>query len=198
MDHPTNLDIRGPEADERDVLTFLGTESVDQKNAAFERLIGRYRKFLESVIQSKVRNPHDAQNVRQDVELHIFRKLPQLREPRAFGGWAERIAQRWSLNFVTRLKSRGHFGGDADKHIEDHEMDDSALQSQREENAEFVHWGLGQLKPTDREALDAFYLQGRSLKEMAGDFDAPVGTIKRRLHIARHRLREVLEQVEAA
>ena len=41
--------------------------------------------------------------------------------------------------------------------------------------------------------LEAFYLRGDSLKKMSADFDAPVGTIKRRLHVARHRLKEVLE-----
>ncbi|MGL6094559.1 MAG: hypothetical protein ACRC7O_02005, partial [Fimbriiglobus sp.] len=39
----------------------------------------------------------------------------------------------------------------------------------------------------------AFYLRGRSLKQMSREFDAPVGTIKRRLHVARQRLKDVLE-----
>ena len=48
------------------------------------------------------------------------------------------------------------------------------------------------LKTDDRAALEAFYLRGRSLKQMAREFDAPVGTIKRRLHVARQRLKDVL------
>ena len=31
------------------------------------------------------------------------------------------------------------------------------------------------------------------MKQMATEFDAPVGTIKRRLHVARQRLKDVLE-----
>ena len=56
-----------------------------------------------------------------------------------------------------------------------------------------LHAGLRQLKAMDRETLEAFYLRGRSLEQMASEFEAPVGTIKRRLHVARHRLKEVLE-----
>ena len=55
-----------------------------------------------------------------------------------------------------------------------------------------LHAGLRQLKAMDRETLEAFYLRGRSLEQMASEFEAPVGTIKRRLHVARHRLKEVL------
>jgi RNA polymerase sigma-70 factor (ECF subfamily) len=40
----------------------------------------------------------------------------------------------------------------------------------------------------DRETLMAFYIKGQSLHEMAREFGAPLGTIKRRLHVARKRL----------
>ena len=54
--------------------------------------------------------------------------------------------------------------------------------------------GLRQLKPLDRATLEAFYLRGESLKAMARAFGTPVGTIKRRLHVARQRLKEALEE----
>jgi RNA polymerase sigma-70 factor (ECF subfamily) len=46
--------------------------------------------------------------------------------------------------------------------------------------------------------LEAFYVQGHSLVEMAAEFDAPVGTIKRRLHVARKRLAEELAELAPA
>jgi RNA polymerase sigma-70 factor (ECF subfamily) len=45
--------------------------------------------------------------------------------------------------------------------------------------------------------LEAFYLRSRSLREMSEEFDVPLGTIKRRLHMARHRLRELLGSAPA-
>jgi RNA polymerase sigma-70 factor (ECF subfamily) len=53
--------------------------------------------------------------------------------------------------------------------------------------------GLARLKPLDREALVAFYIQGQSLVEIAERLDVPLGTIKRRLHTARKRLKVELE-----
>ena len=58
--------------------------------------------------------------------------------------------------------------------------------------------GLEQLKALDRATLVAFYIRGRSLKQMSREFETPVGTIKRRLHVARNRLKEVMEQAMAA
>jgi RNA polymerase sigma-70 factor (ECF subfamily) len=54
--------------------------------------------------------------------------------------------------------------------------------------------GLKRLKELDRDTLVAFYIRGHSLKRIARDFETPVGTVKRRLHVARNRLRQVLER----
>src|SRR5205807_1081480 len=62
---------------------------------------------------------------------------------------------------------------------------------QSEEAAE-LHRGLERLREIDRATLEAFYLRGQSLKQMSRDFATPVGTIKRRLHVARKRLRRQL------
>jgi RNA polymerase sigma-70 factor (ECF subfamily) len=45
--------------------------------------------------------------------------------------------------------------------------------------------------------LTAFYIQGRSLKQMSRQFETPIGTIKRRLHVARLRLKRQLEDAGA-
>jgi len=50
----------------------------------------------------------------------------------------------------------------------------------------------------DRETLWAFYFEGSSLKEMSEQFESPIGTIKRRLHTARGRLREVIGAMQPA
>jgi RNA polymerase sigma-70 factor (ECF subfamily) len=57
---------------------------------------------------------------------------------------------------------------------------------------------LERLKPVDRDTLVAFYIRGRSLKQMSREFETPVGTIKRRLHVARNRLKVQLEKVRDA
>src|SRR5919202_110798 len=57
--------------------------------------------------------------------------------------------------------------------------------------------GLDSLKDVDRATLVAFYIRGRSLRQMSREFETPVGTIKRRLHVARNRLKKALEKGSA-
>ena len=63
----------------------------------------------------------------------------------------------------------------------------------REEQCAALRQGLERLKAIDRATLVAFYIRGQSLQQMSADFETPVGTIKRRLHVARNRLRQQLE-----
>jgi len=51
-----------------------------------------------------------------------------------------------------------------------------------------VQDGLNRLRDLDGATLIAFYVDGQSLAEMSDEFQAPLGTIKRRLHVARKRL----------
>jgi RNA polymerase sigma-70 factor (ECF subfamily) len=65
------------------------------------------------------------------------------------------------------------------------------------EQAAELYRALEQLKPIDRATLVAFYIRGRSLKQMSREFETPIGTIKRRLHVARNRLKKVMEMTGA-
>ncbi len=61
------------------------------------------------------------------------------------------------------------------------------------ERADQVREALALLKPLDREVLVAYYIQGQPLVEIATRLDVPIGTIKRRLHIARKRVKAALQ-----
>lgn len=65
------------------------------------------------------------------------------------------------------------------------------------EDCGHVRKGLSRLRDLDRRTLIAFYVEGRSLLEMSNEFEAPLGTIKRRLHVARKRLAREVEELVA-
>ncbi len=97
---------------------------------------------------------------------------------------------------INRLTRRGPFFG-ADPEVLATIADNDRTAEDRAEIGEAVGQlkvGLARLKTLDRLTLEAFYLRGRSLKQMAREFDVPTGTIKRRLHVARLRLKEELEE----
>jgi RNA polymerase sigma-70 factor (ECF subfamily) len=164
---------------------------------AFGQLFERYRPAIFALAMKRMRNADEAEELAQDVFVQAMQKLDQLRVPEAFGGWLRRIVHRMAINRVTRrqlatacdpfvLESTCLSGADApDKDAADREQ------------AEDIRAAVQRLGKLDRQTLQAFYLRGQTLLQMSNAFDAPVGTIKRRLHTARKRLARELEVSQA-
>jgi len=163
---------------------------------AFGELASRFERMVYIVSMQRLRDHTEAQEVVQDVLIKAFEKLHQLQEPAAFPGWLRSIAVRQSINRCTRrppsIAVEPHTIDRADTR---HEAPfDSLLAHERTDQ---LHEGLNRLATMDRSTLVAFYLDGHSLLEMSDEFSAPVGTIKRRLHVARKRLAKELECLQA-
>lgn len=160
---------------------------------AYGELTEAFRAKVYTVALRNTRNEHEAHDLTQDVFLHAMRKLPQLREPRAFGGWLQRMTVRMAIN--RRLRNKLQTGGQPELLAEfpdDSRSPSDALELMEVRND--LHDALAELKPLDRATLEAFYLRNRNLKQMGKEFEVPIGTIKRRLHVARARLKDVLER----
>jgi RNA polymerase sigma-70 factor (ECF subfamily) len=60
--------------------------------AAFGSLYGRYKKMVHGILLAHVR-PGDAEDLMQDVFIQAMRRIADLRETGAFGGWLAAIAR---------------------------------------------------------------------------------------------------------
>jgi len=174
-------------------ILSLVLRARDGDRTAFGALVERFQPTVYAVALARLRNPAEAQELAQEVFLHAMRKLAQLRDPQCFAGWLRQITVRMAINRLTR---RGPLQKVESEVLENAEAaGNGPLESlEKAEAAAALHRGLARLKPVDRATLEAFYLQGRSLKQMSRQFETPVGTIKRRLHVARHRLKKQMER----
>jgi len=160
--------------------------------AAMGELFERYRPAIVALALRRVRNVHEAEELTQDVFMQAMLKINQLRVPDAFGGWLRQIVHRKAINRVSRTKYSVVCDPETlEATCVDTEAPD-AMAVDREQ-AEAVRSGIDRLGQLDQQTLRAFYLQGQSLVEMSDRFDAPLGTIKRRLHTARRRLAETMQ-----
>jgi RNA polymerase sigma-70 factor (ECF subfamily) len=178
-------------------ITELVERAQKGDKLAYGELVKRFQASVYAMALTRVRDPLEAEELAQEVFVHGMKKLPQLRDPRCFAGWLRRITARMAINRLTR---RGPVSG-ADPEILDNVQARTTQPIDQMElgEAKFeLHEGLKRLKELDRQTLEAFYLRGRSLKQMSREFETPVGTIKRRLHVARLRLKDVLESGPAA
>ncbi len=163
---------------------------------AFSALVEQFEPTVHAIALRRLGNSSDAHELAQDVFLHVMTRLEQLREPERFAGWLKQMTVRMAINRMTRRlppSSVEHTILEASEGPRDAPLDRLITREQVDRLAV----AMGSLKAMDREALDAFYLQELSLVEMAVRFDVPIGTVKRRLHTARKRLRRALEQAVA-
>lgn len=177
-------------------ITELVERAMTGDRQAFGTLVERFQPTVYAVALTRLRNPTDAQELTQEVFLHVMKKIPQLRDAQCFAGWLRQITVRMAINRLTRRGPLHKAEADALDGAEAAGVTplDGMIRS---EQAGQLYQALDQLKPVDRATLIAFYIRGRTLKQMSREFETPVGTIKRRLHVARNRLKEVMEEAVA-
>ena len=175
-------------------LIEVVTRAQRGDRAAFGELFVRFEKHVYAIALRRLRNHSEAQELTQDVFIQVMRKLAQLRDPASFAGWLRSITQRLAINRVVRRKPGRAIESEALEAvcIERITPLDRAIDS---EEGVRVRGGLSELRDLDRETLEAFYLHGQSLNEMSDSFEAPIGTIKRRLHVARKRLAAKVDEL---
>ena len=165
--------------------------------AAFGELFERFQPTIIAIAQRRLRSAADAQELSQDVFVQAMLKIDQLRTPEAFIGWLRQITVRMAINRAVRKKPAISVEPEvleATVTSAGSPLDD-ALTLERKDQ---VQAGLSRLGAMDRDTLVAFYVEGQSLIEMSDEFDAPLGTIKRRLHVARKRLAKEVSEMAIA
>jgi RNA polymerase sigma-70 factor, ECF subfamily len=70
---------------------------------AFGELYRRFSRAVHGVLISRV-SPEDADDLVQDVFIHAWPRLRELREPAAFGGWICAIARRRAIDHFRRAR----------------------------------------------------------------------------------------------
>jgi RNA polymerase sigma-70 factor (ECF subfamily) len=188
---------RVPVRDETyDELAALVRRAQAGDREAFGRLVEQFQRTVHAICLRRLGHPSEALELTQEVFLHVMRRIGQLREPERFAGWLRQVTVRMAINRATRRTAPPSVETGVLEGASEH-RDDPLAALIAGERARRLWEGLGRLKALDRDTLVAFYIRGQSLVEMAEQLDAPLGTIKRRLHTARKRLRAELESVAA-
>ncbi len=190
LENVNELDFQSPQTS----VVELVLDAQNGDRDALDTLIERYEGYVHGLTARYVDNFEDRAEICQEVLILLIKRLHQLQVPQAFSSWLRRITHRTAINYCRRRRLVWN--------VEPETLDsnvgretDPAQRAEDREVCRLVHDGLDHLNPSDRSTLVAFYLDNRSLLQMADDFQAPVGTIKRRLHVARKRLAKQLEDM---
>jgi RNA polymerase sigma-70 factor, ECF subfamily len=152
-------------------------------------LVSRFGGSGQRLAEALLGSTHDAEEAVQEAFVTALARLGELRSPDAFPAWFRQIV-RTSVGRVLRRR-RLEAGGAELEAVSGRELrPDESIQVA--ELRERVRKALAELRRPDREAAELFYLDEQSVAEVAAALEVPIGTVKRRLHSARARLRNLL------
>lgn len=148
---------------------------------SFEELLLPVKPALERYVHYRLPGHADAEDVLQEVCTLAYRRLHQLKDPRAFKPWLLRIACNQCNDFYRKRGTQLTLSLDA--------LGDTAQAPDRWGLEETVHETIGQLSRQDQQLLHLAYWQQLSMQEIARLTGVAEGTVKSRLHAARRRFR---------
>ena len=155
---------------------------------AYGGLIHKYNNIVMSVCL-KIVDYHTAEDITQDTFIDAYMKLSELRDTSKFSSWLCQIAK----NKCYRYYKRSHrIDGEIPESYQagiDSIPEEIYLER---ENRDIIYKQVNSLPPKMSETIIMHYYEDKSIHEIADNLRVPEGTVKRRLHYGREKLRRAI------
>lgn len=155
----------------------------------FSRIVEHYSQPVFLLIHRIVRSQEDAEELAQDVFLKIFRTLKDFKGNSQFSTWLYRIAYNTAIS-ATRKKRQEflYIEEETINNIPDNAVDDTFDKTINERQFQALHTAIGQLPPDERGIITLFYLEERTIEDIATVTGLTTANVKVKLHRIRKKL----------
>ncbi|HEY8934686.1 MAG TPA: sigma-70 family RNA polymerase sigma factor [Cyclobacteriaceae bacterium] len=175
--------------------------AVGGDDAAFAKLMQRYKRPVYHMILKMVRNVDDAEDLTIESFAKAFRSLHRFKKDFTFSTWLFRIATNNTIDFIRKKKlntmSIENTYTDDDGQSVGIDVEDENLDPQEEtikaQKAELVQIFVDKLPAKYQKLVRLRYFNELSYEEIAVELEAPLGTVKAQLHRARELMFEMVK-----
>jgi RNA polymerase sigma factor (sigma-70 family) len=159
---------------------------------SWDKIVAQHSARVYRLAYRLTGNPHDAEDLTQEVFVRVFRSLSSY-TPGTFEGWLHRITTNLFLD-QARRKAKIRFDAlaeDAETRIPSRAIapDTQVVERLFDEDVESA---LAALPPDFRAAVVLCDIEGLSYEEIADVLDLKLGTVRSRIHRGRTMLRKAL------
>ncbi|MFO8007041.1 MAG: sigma-70 family RNA polymerase sigma factor [Candidatus Brocadiia bacterium] len=169
--------------------------------AAFGELVERHQDYIYNAVFHLVSDEKDAEDLAQEVFLRAYDGLDSFRGEARFTTWAYGIMLNTVRSFWRRTRRRvvvsldqGSDAEEGPRHEVPAEGDGPERQTLRREKVQLVRAAIAELEDDLREIIVMRDIQGLTYEELAEAIGVPDGTVKSRLHRARGKLKDILQE----
>ncbi len=161
---------------------------------AFGYLVERYQQVVRHIARRLIAVEEIARELAQEALVQAYLSLDHLRDPVSFKSWLYGITLNVCRSYLREQKGdvlslETLIGGMRCDSVWDVAIDPQSVVEERELR-HAVFQAVQNLPPGDRVAVQLFYYEQLTLKEVAVTLQIPVTTVKGRLHRARKYIRE--------
>jgi RNA polymerase sigma-70 factor (ECF subfamily) len=168
---------------------------MDKDHKTFQALVDEHGATVLAMLRRLCGNPHDADDLFQDVAVRVWHNLrlrPILRNPRA---WLFTIAYRAYIDHQADRQCHAALRDKDEAFVRGASDRDPVAIAERAESAQLVNSAVMELSPPLRSVIVLHYTGGLSLREVASTIGVSVGTVKSRLNAGLEQLRRQCHEV---
>ena len=189
------------------IETLLIDELREGDMAALAILVEKYKRLVYRVAVQITKNHEDANDVMQDTFLKVYESIHSFRKDAAFETWLYRIVVNHATNLVKRRERRRESPLSGTSEMEIHPdlrraadlASNPHLNLERKERQRWVTQAVNSLPLKQRTVVILHEFEGLTHPEIASILNCSEGTVRSRLHYARHKLKDLLRPyVDAA
>lgn len=178
----------------RTMADLLQRVAANRDVEAFRMLFQTYAPRVKSYMMRQGADPNTAEELAQETLLTVWRKAALYSDDKGSATtWIFTIARNLRIDRLRREVAWQPLPDD----IEEEQAPDPApdeLVSERERRDK-VQAVLAELPPDQAEAVNLSYVEGLSHSEIAERLGVPLGTVKSRMRLAYHKIRDALEEL---
>ena len=183
------------------IETLLIDELREGDMAALAILVEKYKRLVYRVAVQITKNHEDANDVMQDTFLKVYESIHSFRKDAAFETWLYRIVVNHATNLVKRRERRRESPlsstSEGEIHPDLRRTTDLAnnphLNLERKERQRWVTQAINSLPLKQRTVVILYEFEGLTHPEIASIINCSEGTVRSRLHYARHKLKDLLK-----
>jgi len=170
--------------------------------AAFDQLVVKYRERVFGVVYNMTSNREDTADLTQDAFIKAFQSINRFQGQSSFFTWLYRIAINSTLTHLRKNRLRTFFSLEKVNENDQHSAevvaaltDNTGIERDTfvKELQEKLNEAMQKLSIQPRTVVTLFEIDGLSHQEIAEIMNCSVGTVRSRLHYAKHLLQSELQ-----